>query len=327
MWDGDGIKVTMRRRPINRAMAAVVLMLLPLCVLVASCGRSFPPPKLVAAPKPAQTVNRVVTFQTPIGSRFAIVHHPVGAGTNAPLVVVMNGAYGTAQQAKASFGWDGMADRYNFVVAYPNASGPLWNAGNCCGAAHRNHVDDVGFLHALSLRMQTEDDIDPHRVFAVGLSNGAMMAYGWACARPGDLAGIGVVDGALVSSCSPAPAVEVVAVHGTADHNVPINGGVGQLSVTHYRYPSLTASIAPFVAGDGCGPSPRITRRRMVAVSTWTCSSDRNVVVAVVQGMGHIWPGARSSRPSTKQRLVRQTPIVLDATTFLWTNLRSSALG
>jgi polyhydroxybutyrate depolymerase len=186
--------------------------------------------------------------------------------------------------------------------------------------------DDVGFLHALLLRLADQDHIDPHRVFAVGISNGAMMAYGWACARPDDLAGIGVVDGALVSSCSPAPSVQVVAVHGTADRNVPINGGVGPLSVTHYRYPPLTASIAPFVAGDGCGPSPQITHRPMVQISTWTCSGEHNVVVAVVRGMGHIWPGARSLRPTSKQRMVRQTPIALDATTFLWMNLSSPHL-
>ena len=322
----------MHKRPVRRVQspskALVVLsMLLPI-VMGISCARPAPPPKPAAASPVAQrapSVNRVMTFPSAKGARFAIIHHPSNAGDNAALVVVLNGAYGTAQQAKTSFGWDAMADRNNFVVAYPNALGAMWNAGNCCGAAHRNNVDDVGFLHHLVGRLQAEDHIDPDRVLAVGISNGAMMAYGWACARPNDLAGVGIVDGALVSSCSPAPSVAVVAVHGTADRNVPINGGVGPLSVTRYRYPPLTSSLAPFVAGDGCRPNPTITHRPMVQISSWNCPSDHSVVVAVVAGMGHIWPGARSLRSITKT--VRHVPIALDATNFLWTHLRNSLVG
>jgi polyhydroxybutyrate depolymerase len=314
----------MQKRPVRWAWALTALaLLLPLCLLAASCAK--PQPKAAAVTR-APVVNRIVTFPSSVGQRFAIVHHPATAGKNPPLVVVLNGAYGTAWQARAAFGWDGMADRNGFVVAYPNASGPLWNAGNCCGAAHTNDVDDVGFLHELQMRLEQQDGVDPHRVYAVGISNGAMMAYAWACARPDDLAGIGPVAGALVAPCNPAPAITVVAVHGTADRNVPINGGIGPVSVTHYQYPPLAASLGTFVAADGCGPTPRVSHRPSVQISTWRCVGDRNVVLAVVAGMGHIWPGARPPKSSTR-RLVRQPPVPLDATTFLWSNLRGSVLG
>jgi polyhydroxybutyrate depolymerase len=320
-----GIKVAMRRRLIGRATVFVaVALLLPLAMLLASCS-GVSSPKVDPAPS-ASSPNRVLNIPSAAGTRYAIVHHPATAGRNPALVVVLNGAYGTAQQARASFGWDALADKNGFVVAYPNASGPLWNAGNCCGTAHTRDVDDVGFLHELLLRLQREDAVDPHRTYAVGLSNGAMMAYAWACARPGDLAGIGPVAGALVAPCTPPPAVTVVAVHGTADRNVPINGGVGPISVTHFRYPPLSASLAPFVTADGCAPQPLITHRPSVQISTWNCAGDRNVVVAVVQGMGHVWPGSRPLKPS-KQRLVHQSAVPLDATSFLWSKLRSSELG
>jgi polyhydroxybutyrate depolymerase len=182
-------------------------------------------------------------------------------------------------------------------------------------------VDDVGFLHALVQRLRLADGVDDRRVYAVGMSNGAMMAYAWACTYPTDLDGLGVVAGALVAPCAPAPAITVAAVHGTGDRSVPINGGVGPRSVSHYNYPALAVSLAPFFSADGCPAAPRRTDRPQVAISTWTCADDRTVTLAVVAGMGHEWPGARPA--DTLKRLVHQ-PVALDATTFLWSHLRAS---
>ncbi|HEY1972707.1 MAG TPA: PHB depolymerase family esterase [Pseudonocardia sp.] len=324
----------MQKRVAHRARAAIALgFVAPLLLLIVSCAAPMPhraapppPPPAAASPLPEASipVNRVVTLSMPSGHRFAIVHHPVDTPEEAPLVVVLHGAYGSAQQARSSYGWDALADRNGFVVAYPNGAGPFWNAGDCCGTAHTMAVDDVEFLHELEDQLQQRDDIDPRRVYAVGMSNGAMMAYAWACGRPDDLAGIGPVAGALVAPCTPAPSVTVVAIHGTNDRNVPIDGGPGPQSVTHFRYPTLAASLAAFVAADGCDPTPVIAHRPSVQVSTWSCTGDRNVTLALVQGLGHEWPGAR---PLSRQRLVRQAPAALDATSFLWTNLRTSVLG
>jgi polyhydroxybutyrate depolymerase len=292
-----------------------------LAVVLTSCASTPPPPS--AAPVPV--VNRTVLLDSPSGPRTALVHRPNWLRRNAPLVVVLHGAYGTAERTRASFGWDALADRSGFEVAYPNGFGKTWNAGNCCGGAHARGVDDVAFLHRLVEQLVTDDGVDQHRVYAVGMSNGAMMTYAWACSRPDDLAGIGPVAGALVTPCKPTPTMKVVAIHGTADRNVPINGGVGPRSVSHYNYPSVAATIAPFLAADGCGPLPKRTDKPPVQLNSWTCAGQRHLVVlAVVSGMGHEWPGARPA--DGIKRVLRQPP-VLDATTFLWTNLRSSVLS
>jgi polyhydroxybutyrate depolymerase len=267
-----------------------------------------------------------VVLRTAAGPRTAIVHRPPGRTFGElPLVVVLHGAYGSAEQTRATYGWDALADREHFVVAYPNGRSHFWNAGYCCGPPHTKNVDDVAFLHDLRDVLLQRDGVDPNRVYAVGMSNGAMMTYAWACARPTDLAGIGPVAGALVAPCQPAPAVSVVAVHGSADRSVPINGGIGPRSVSHYDYPSLASSLSPFVAADGCDPLPARTQHVPVQFSTWTCANDRNVVLAVVDGLGHDWPGARPG--DTLKRVLRQQPGPLDATTFLWSHLRSSVLG
>jgi polyhydroxybutyrate depolymerase len=325
-WRRPGIKFTVPRRLIRRAsVAALTVLLTQFVLLVSSCAKPVAHETPAAAPSPVNPVNRVVTLDTESGPRFAIVHHPPDTAPGAPLVVVLHGAYGTAQQVRGSYGWDALADRNGFVVAYPNGSEKFWNAGFCCGPPHAKGVDDVGFLHRLETTLVEQDGVDPHRVYAVGMSNGAMMTYAWACERPNDLAAIGPVAGALVAPCDPAPEITVVAVHGTADRNVPIRGGPGNESVTHFRYPSLAATLAPFVSANGCDPAPIITHRPGVQVSTWNCAGDHSVVLAVVQGMGHSWPGAK---PLGKQRLIRQlTSPPLDATNFLWANLRSTMLG
>ena len=88
---------------------------------------------------------------------------PDGLASPAPLVVMMHGGFGSAQQAERAYGWDELADSAKFVVAYPDGVGRAWNVnGGCCGRPGRENIDDVGFITA-------------------GISNGGMMAYALAC--------------------------------------------------------------------------------------------------------------------------------------------------
>lgn len=163
-----------------------------------------------------------------------------------PVVVVLHGLGGTGADAAAGFGF---ADVDGVLVAAPDGVDRSWNAGACCGPAHERGVDDVARLDALVANLVAHHGADPRRVYAVGFSNGAMMAYAWAC-RSRTLAGIGVVSGALVTPCPDPGPVAVVAVHGYADRSVPIGGGVGALSATGFDYPSLAESLAPFPGAE-----------------------------------------------------------------------------
>jgi len=117
----------------------------------------------------------------------------VESGKPAPLVLVLHGGFGSAGQAEQAYGWDELADRHRFVVAYPDGVGRSWNAGWCCGPAHLHDVDDVGFVGELVADISAGESVDPRRVFAAGVSNGAMLAYRIACESPGLLAAIGVM--------------------------------------------------------------------------------------------------------------------------------------
>lgn len=223
----------------------------------------------------------------------------------------MNGFGGSAQGARAAFGWDQLGDREGVVVAYPEAIDGRWNAGICCRAGDQVKVDDVGFLASLRQILIDKDGVDPKRVIAVGFSNGGLLAYDWACSRPGDLAGIGVVSGSLAVRCpNPAP-LSVVAIHGTADPMMPIGGGAAAMPG---RYLSLDSSLLPFRIAAGCPIEPASdTIDGPVNVARWSCPRHREVVRVVIAGGGHKWPGAVGTTDASATRW--------DATGFLWDEL------
>ena len=70
--------------------------------------------------------------------------------------------------------------------------------------------------------------MDPRRVYAAGMSNGAMMSYRLACERADRFAAIGPVAGLmaekLAASCAPSQPVAVLSFVGTEDPLVPFQG-------------------------------------------------------------------------------------------------------
>ena len=285
-----------RLHTMTRVMCAVLVVL----GLLSGCG--------------AKKDDRIVTLPGPAGDRTAIVYHPKSAGPGAPLVVVSHGANGSAEQVRKSFGWDALAEKHGFVVAYPDALDGRWNAGFCCRRADSPKVDDVAFLHDLRELLIKEDDVDARRVLAVGASNGGMLSYAWACTRAGDLAGIGVVAGALTVPCPrPAP-ITVVAIHGTADAVVPVAGGMSVGGPgNNLVYPSIDEALEPFRAAAGCPPDPEIEVDPPATVATWRCPQGREIVRDVIDGEDHGWPGSGGKAGTT------DAPS--DSTGFLWSQL------
>ena len=261
-----------------------------------------------AAPQP---VTRIVERHTVDGVRRARIHHPSSAGPGARLIVVLHPAATSALDMETSFGWDTIADRDGLVVAYPDGVLDLfsntWNGGRCCPPASQMGTDDIGFLNSLVDALDMNDAIGD-TVYAVGFSNGAILAYAWACSSPPHLMGIGIVAGALMADCpSPAP-VDVVAMHGTADTSIPIEGSPAP---DNEHFPALDDSLAPFRTADGCPAEPDPSSSDS-AISEWTCIGHR-VTRVVVPGQGHVWPGAG---PTAGTGVLPS-----DATGFLWAQL------
>ncbi|HVO00791.1 MAG TPA: PHB depolymerase family esterase [Candidatus Cybelea sp.] len=264
--------------------------------------------------------------------RSYILHLPanVPSGAPLPLVIVLHGGAGAGAIVEKQTGFDAEADKRGFVVAYPDGSDrerPLlnalgkpgfltWNAGTCCGYAMEQGVDDVGFIRAVVADIARAVPIDLRRVYIAGHSNGAMMAYRMACEASDLVAAVGIVSGVVVApKCEPTDPVSVIHIHGTADENVPIDGGVGAKSISRTDYPPVALSIAFWVARDDCPSSPQTgTPAPGVTLDDYgPCLQGTEVAYYQIAGGPHSWPGGE------RISLLLDAPSqALQATPLLW---------
>ena len=223
-----------------------------------------------------------------------------------PLLVGLHGGTGWGTQFEANSGFDRLAEANGFVVVYPDGIGigrnndrlRTWNAGICCGPAQKSGVDDVGFVSRLIDEISGTHHIDPNRVFVTGHSNGAMLSYRLACELSDKIAAAAVVAGTLaVEPCSPSRPVSFMEIHGTADRNVPIDGGPGDRSISRVDYPSVRTGIATMAALAGCGSEPTVTSDGDLTTTTWSGGDDTTTVKLVaITGSPHAWPGSAPTR-------------------------------
>jgi polyhydroxybutyrate depolymerase len=278
----------------------------------------------------ARAEDSIETITVDQTERSYVLHVPKSLKRPAALVIVLHGGGGSAQSAIAQSNFDAVADRHGFIVAYPegtdrarpllNALGKpgflTWNAGACCGVAVERGVDDVGFIRAMVAQIASAYPLDPKRIYATGLSNGGMMAYRLACEASDLVAAIGAVSAVIVvAPCEPRSPVSVLHIHGTADENVPIAGGIGPKSITKYPYPPVERSIAFWAARNDCGkdavvssPAPSVTLR-----SYPLCTLGIAVDYYVIEGGTHAWPGGKRLA-----KFLDEPSNAIDATTLIW---------
>src|SRR5690606_121925 len=58
------------------------------------------------------------------------------------LVIALHGGLATMDKMQKMSGFDELAEKHGFLVAYPNGFMTTWNAGDCCGAAKIG--DEIG---------------------------------------------------------------------------------------------------------------------------------------------------------------------------------------
>lgn len=215
-----------------------------------------------------------------------------------PVVLLLHGGFGSGAQIETASRMLPVAASAGFVVVSPDGTAGTngirtWNAGGCCGASAANNVDDVGFISALLDHLESSLCIDRRRVFASGMSNGAMLSHRLACDLGDRVAAVAPVSGTdMTSSCAPARPVPIHEVHGTLDANVPFDGGMG-CGAANVNFQSVPATIEAWKQRGDC----RDTATSTTQIGNATCSlygdcaPGARVGICVVDGGGHQWPG------------------------------------
>jgi len=264
-------------------------------------------------------------FSFPYGgvSREYLVHVPRSYhGAPTPMLVALHGGGGDAdfQADDSKYRLIGKSEAAGFIVVFPNGysrlpSGILatWNAGACCGAAQKNNVDDVGFIREVIRRVEHQANIDVGRVFATGMSNGAMMSWRLACEAP-EIRAIAPVEGTdNTAHCSPSRPVPVIEFHAADDPNVPFNGGVG-VGPSQVNYTSVPATQAKWVALNHA----EAVTKRVLTVSGAHCDlhpakrGGAPVELCLTDTGGHSWPGGGT------QQERKQPSMAISANDLMW---------
>src|SRR4051812_45446791 len=233
------------------------------------------------------------TIATPYGGQVRTVNVYVAARvpaeTPVPLLIVLHGLYNDPGTAEADSGLDRVADTQDVALAYPEGFQGSWNAGNCCGTAHAQRIDDVGFLVHIIHLVQELRPIDLDRVYLAGFSNGGMMALKAVCDRPDIFAGAVSVAGSLQMPCHGRRPLNAMVIHGEQDTTVPYNGearskflGVGVTPVH--------TSMARLETRSRCTAHHISSTKRYLRTDYRGCSEGTSVQLVTVPRMGHRWP-------------------------------------
>jgi polyhydroxybutyrate depolymerase len=176
-------------------------------------------------------------------TRRFLVDAPEGTSKPSAVVVVLHGGGGSglavAEELTQPLSvFRNVADREGFVVVYPEGLPANDVRGSeswvDCRADNRvaSDADDIAFLTALITLLGTAFALPSKRIFMAGTSNGALMTQAFAFHHPESIGAIAISSGNLPEIPRPGPCttgplrpVPVLLMHGTADAQMPFDGG------------------------------------------------------------------------------------------------------
>ena len=242
--------------------------------------------------------------------RTAIVHvpsRPKGSDEEKPrpLMIVLHGFLADGDMTRVLTGFNAIADREQFIVAYPDGLGRMWRfwegTGRAKEMARLEHVDDPGFLLHLIDDLVSEKLVDPRRVYLTGISNGGFMTNRMAWQYADRFAAIapvaGTIPNLMLDEAKPSRAVPTLIVHGTDDQVVefagsqkfgPVGKFIGARELEEWwsksnRCGPVETTSLPDRARDGT--TVNVSRHPA------TAKDGAEVVCYEIQGGGHTWPG------------------------------------
>lgn len=229
----------------------------------------------------------------------------------AALVLSLHGASGWPALQRDLSRWNELADREGFIVVYPagrDTPGPrIWRMTG---------ERDAQYIADLIDKLRGEYNIDPKRIYANGLSNGAGMSFVLSCRMPDRFAAIGMVGSALLlpaTWCRSKEPVPMIGIHGLRDRAAPYHGGASWVAPRFESFPEFGAGWA---RRNRCAPEVQdfeirdgVTRREYQQ-----CANDATVVLYTLRDGGHTWPGGAE----LPEWFMGKTIMDFDASAEMW---------
>ena len=247
--------------------------------------------------------------------RSYLVVAPADQHTALPLLVILHGRAITVQQEETRTDFLPLAQQGQAVLVYPVGYEQSWNAeGGCCGEAQAAQVDDSAFLADVVGDMDGHFSIEGSRVYLVGYSNGARMAFTEVCSHPSLFAAFATYAGVPTETCGDTSiAVPAWISAGTADPELSTT------NPTQTTTQVIESLVANWRARDGCTPTPTSTTTTTPArLALWAhCRNGSAVESVLYNGLNHYWPRATQADISSNTTVGTHAA----AATLMWTFL------
>jgi len=272
--------------------------------------------------------------------RSYILHVPPQVRFEEPLSLIINfhGGGGNAKGYMQYTKMNEFADQAGFAVVYPNGSGERndkflsWNAGRCCGYAQEHNIDDVGFVNALLADVPDQLSIDKKRIYATGISNGAMLVYRLASELSDKIAAFAAVaGGTLIDPICARAAVPLMHIHSIDDPRARYQGGLGpHFPMTNIRvdHPDIDNMLNAWIKHNACCEQPMIdatvvgenksgsSEAHTATRFFYKQNQGKNIVLWKLSGAGHVSPGGLADY---LEGFLGASTKVIDANKEIWT--------
>lgn len=263
------------------------------------------------------------------------VHVPATVGPAPGAVLVFHGGGGSGEMMIGQNPMVPAADAGGFIAVFPEAYDGNWTDGRI---ATMDGPNDVAFVRTLVAHLARTYGVDPSRVYATGISNGAIFTHKLACDAPGMIRAIAPVAGnmpeSLMANCSPRNGTPVMMFNGTADPFMPYAGGQPENArlIAMTRGPitdSMVSSqdtVAFWAQQNGCGTFQTADLPDLnddgttVTRIAWDCGA---ATLYRINGGGHTWPG---TSVRIAERLNGPTSMDIDATSLMVQFFRAHGL-
>lgn len=264
---------------------------------------------LFGTPAPAAGVTEL-RFQAAGVERRAVLVNQAPQGEVRPVVIVLHGGRGSAEEMRKRTGFDNLAVSEGFSVVY--AQGTEWRPGRHAwntGYLQRRQVgqtDDIAYFDALIDLLIARYHADASRIYMTGGSNGAMMTFVYATRRPQRLAAIAPIVGAMFTfDVRPTTPVPIMMINGGMDDEVPLEGGMSRNPLVAKAqaapFKSFEESLKFWIAVNKSVSQPSVNVSGTVTTRTYAARNGGAPTIAIVDAVGgHGWPGSPALRADNR---------------------------
>jgi len=254
-------------------------------------------------PETATIVTKTINHNQHVREYHLYIPSSYKSAVNSCLLMNFHGFGGDALYHMQYADMKDIADENNIILVYPQGTpdskgSPHWNP---CpnGGDNKSNADDLGFVESMLNAISSEYSIDQERIFAIGYSNGGMMAYGLANYKSDLIAGVGSVSGTMLdcigTTSHPMP---VLHLHGTLDGDIPYEG--------NNYYNSVQSTLDHWINFNQTTTEPIITSENQGSISIEHSVYDKGTNGVAIEhykyiGGSHVWFDTEFDSQTTSQ--------------------------